>query len=46
MKEIIEEYGGAVLAFVGGGLIIALNLFLFFSSKSPFFGVISNFLPF
>lgn len=46
MKEIMDEYGDSVLALFGGALIIGFNLFLFFSSKSPFYGVISDFLPF
>jgi hypothetical protein len=46
VKEIIDEYGDAILATIGGGFIMLLTLFIFFSSKSPFFGVISNFLPF
>lgn len=46
MKEIMEEYGSAILSLVGGGLVIALARFIFFSPNGPFYGVISNFLPF
>lgn len=46
MKEILDQYGDGIMAFIGAILIIGVNIFLFFSSSSPFSGVISNFLPF